>query len=1260
MNSDKRKKTSSNFSRRKFIASSAAAVTGLTILPGSAFGRFGSRFPDDKTRLSGQETIYKLSETRERIILNDLWKFRVSDGITISDEGSIRVPGAWYAHNRNIIDGVALMGSSELWKNLDNINYGIYETEILIPKKWAGREILLCIDQLHTDAIVFVNDEKCGTISWPRGQVELSQHINPGEFNKIKIDVYATSEDNMFEIVDAQYNVAKIKSNLHAKGLSGDVWLETRAKNAYVEDVFIITSVRKKTIDIEVDVVLPFGIQDIIFETVIKDENGAIVKKFSSKKSVPETGKVILGYEWENPKLWDHLEPNLYTMYLKIKGKGIMDEYAQEFGFREFWMEGKHLYLNNKLYNLRLYVSGGWITGMGMTEMVKSNIDDLIQMNYNSISYSSVSPERRGVLIYTNYYIDYADKVGLTCTCPLPFFPVLEDAWKDTNEIDKWKKAAFLEWSRFKNHPSVIGFALGANRMMFVDDQNPIRLGISANINRPAPQTWQNAVEILHKMDPSRYFFHHSGANAGDFYNLNCYLNLIPLQEREEWLTEWSKSGDMPIMMVEFGLPIFLNLLRGRYGFAQAEQTEAFLTEYCAIYFGTESYQMETGYYRNKLKDALPKILTKTLISWDDVEYEKIYQKLHVLFIKNTFKSWRTYDISGGMAGWFVRGILSKFWTGPTKESPAFQKDRIGPWISQVPVSEGKHPDRDIIKDRNDAVTYGQSPILVYIGGSSRAVTEKDHHFFSGDTVQKQVVFINDTRNVVTVSAKVDIHFTGEELNSFSFIETLQVGEVKTVPFTFMLPEVVPKTDGRILLTATSGNFSIKDDFAFRVYPDVKKTGEELLIFDPEGSTSKLLALLGYTMKQWNGKSSDTLLVIGRNAFIKASLPGSIEEFTQRGGKVIVFSQDRKYYREHLGMRICEHVTRRCYVAESQKDNLISEGLDNDDLRDWNGSGTLVPWEDCWAMLNTPLVRTTYGWHWGNRGSVSSASIEKPHFGSFRPIIESEFALGYSPLMEFSSNNGMMLICTLDVEGRDKEDPVAHLIVSRMITYSKNTSPAPKMATYYIGDESGRNFLTRLGVVFNDTLKVPSTAGLVIIGNSVTIKNDDLNTFLDKGGNVLFLKQDEDNLPLGYTLNSDTMYKPVSDIPKSGAVRGLSCPDFHIRVNIPVKMIAGGPGEIGANGYFACYTRGKGNCVLFQLTPDDLNEKENPILRYSIWRLTRTWSQIIANLGGSFSQDVKVITMDKPEPLYKDLSFYILPYQEGLEYGDDPYRYFRW
>ena len=46
-------------------------------------------------------------------------------------------------------------------------------------------------------------------------------------------------------------------------------------------------------------------------------------------------------------------QPNLYTLRLKVTGAGLDDEYDQEFGFREFWMEGRKFFLNGTEIHLR-------------------------------------------------------------------------------------------------------------------------------------------------------------------------------------------------------------------------------------------------------------------------------------------------------------------------------------------------------------------------------------------------------------------------------------------------------------------------------------------------------------------------------------------------------------------------------------------------------------------------------------------------------------------------------------------------------------------------------------------------------------------------------------------------------------------------------------------------------------------------------------------------------------------------------------------
>ena len=53
----------------------------------------------------------------------------------------------------------------------------------------------------------------------------------------------------------------------------------------------------------------------------------------------------------------------------------------------------------------------------------------------------------------------------------------------------------------------------------------------------------------LKKLDPTRVYYSHAGADTGDVYSMNRYLDLLPLQEREDWLSQWAKDGEMPITM---------------------------------------------------------------------------------------------------------------------------------------------------------------------------------------------------------------------------------------------------------------------------------------------------------------------------------------------------------------------------------------------------------------------------------------------------------------------------------------------------------------------------------------------------------------------------------------------------------------------------------------------------------------------------------------------------------------------------------------
>ena len=165
-----------------------------------------------------------------------------------------------------------------------------------------------------------------------------------------------------------------------------------------------------------------------------------------------------------------------------------------------------------------------------------------------------------------------------------------------------------------------------------------------------------------------------------------------------------------------------------------------------------------------------------------------------------------------------------------------------------------------------------------------------------------------------------------------------------------------------------------------------------------------------------------------------------------------------------LGWRICPQVSRRVFPMNSP----VTRGLDADDLRDWTGSSTLI---EAYPKYQGNYLRGNEGdqpyagWHWGNGGAVTSAAIEKPHRSGWRPLLECEFDLAYTPLMELDYGQGRLIVCTLDLEDHVAADPAARRMAGRIMDYALHAPLAPRASkVVYLGGTAGAAWLDRIGV----------------------------------------------------------------------------------------------------------------------------------------------------------------------------------------------------
>jgi beta-galactosidase len=587
-------------------------------------------------------------------------------------------------------------------------------------------------------------------------------------------------------------------------------------------------------------------------------------------------------------------------------------------------------------------------------------------------------------------------------------------------------------------------------------------------------------------------------------------------------------------------------------------------------------------------------------------DYSPSWMKIQDLFIRNTWRSWRTMGITGGMVPWdegYVR------------------------LDGQLTVA-GK------------ALRESNNETLAWIAGAAQAgdvaaFTAKGHSYFAGEKVSKQIALLNDARDpkpytlrwTATINNKVVA--TGEKPGS------LRVGQTLMVPIEFTSPAATAKTNGTITLDAAIGDQKHTDSFAFRVWPRAVNSKGTVSIFDPEGKTTVMLRALGYTVTPWNGQSGPRLLVIGRNAFKDgAKLPGNLKTFVQNGGRVLLSGQDPHWLRENLGLRVSYHQSRRVWEVG---DNALVTGLDEVDLRDWRGHSTLLNPRPDYLNDKGPDVRLSKttdpyaGWRWGNRGTVASAAIEKPHRSGWRPLLESEFDLAYSPLMELDYGKGKILWSQLDLEDHATLDPAAQKLARSVIGFATTAPLAPRVVVNYIGGATGSELLTSLSMQFKTVTSLPTT-GVLVVGSDATVNDSQLEGFARNGGKVMFLARRNAAGAAGLKLQQKADFIGSLQAPNWTETRGLSASDLRWRNAYSAWIATPSSGwEIGANGLLARRAVGKGTMLWTQIDPISLPADEKTYFRFTRWRQTRALTQLLANLGASFTMDERIFSPRAPE-----------------------------
>lgn len=1193
-----------------------------------------------------------LSSRRAEIVLNGPWRFRPAHNATPLAEdgewGQLWVPGSWKPHPQ--LPGLIHVGVGEAWSTYGpELASAWYERRVSIPASWQGRAIVLDLAHVSTDAVVYANGHECGRISWPGGSVDISAAVEAGRDAAIQVRVFAVGAEGerLVQMGTGEAGDFVVKAALDTRGITGDIVLVSRPRGGWIEDVFVQPSVTERRLACSVDLRGTTG-GAATFTAQLVDASGAIARTFTSHVTLTAAPQqtVDLAWAWPDPRLWDVLDPHLYDLRLAVTGAGLDDEYVQRFGFREFAIQGTGFVLNERNLRLRpgLAPAAPW-DGIGaVREAVDAAVAGMRARGFNILEIWPNDPARRGSWGYGQWahWCEAADRHGMLLMAPAPHFP-----------LDYNKEAATARWSaergadyrtlverhvlRVRNHPSIVLWGVNANEFFLRGNENPRHIGqvgwMASDMKdyrgyriADLVEAGAAAIEDLRQIDPTRRAYTHHGGYVGPINTLNMYLNMIPLQEREDWLSHYAKHGQIPFIPIEFGTPVDATMLRSRVSnHAKALDSEPLLTEFCATYQGEASFHEESPAYRSSIRQryaATDKRYHRWYDFWEDLFWSPNHLALQELFIRNTWRSWRAWGNAGGMLPW-IQGYAVQPADGMVA-LPAFVAGRRGTWFPEMKRSARYWMDpaqgaRETLAGA--ALRLSNGPTLAFIAGPPEEHTAKDHLFFAGETMRKSVAVINDEVHPAPAwTARWTATLAGQRIADGESSGTVASGTTLLMPFEIPLPIGAERSDGVIELEVRIGGHVHHDHFPYRIHTVPRAPSlPAVAVFDPEGTTSVYLRSLGVDCVPWDG-SAVPMLVVGRNALSsEEARPGDLECYVRGGGRLLICNQDAAWTTNVAGLRTSLHVTRRAWPTIA--DHPITAGLDGEDFRDWRGAGTAYPNE----IGTGSGPRWIAGWHWGNRGSVASSAPETPHSGSWRPLLQAGFDLMYAPLMEAQIGDGLAIWCALDLEGRSRREPMAAMVTARVFEYLATARPTPRAVVGYVGDEGGRELLVHLGI--SHAPAKPGVTTLVVAGPGA---NDAmLAPFAALGTPMVVLARQGGALPFGATLRHEATFRGSLAPPTWPETRGITAADLRFRSERPWHVLAKGC-EIAADGLLGRATVGRSTVIYCQLDPEALDADRLHYFRYTRWRHQRVIANLLANLGASFASDGNVFASATP------------------------------
>ena len=1053
----------------------------------------------------------QVSATRGRVYLHSLWAVQgvEAPGIGPDPNKWLYAPCpmgiGWYTPAFRLDkDRKQRLGSDRnlLGELKRRVTFVWYERTFEIDPAFRTGTTTLVLEYVTGETKVYLNKELIGVVDRRSEPIDITKLAKFGGKNRLDLFVYNTGNYG----IDIR----------NGSGISGDTYIEHHKAKPLISNIWVK---KASGLDGTYEIVLEtnggaVGNADADFD--ILDKNGNVL---SSMRRPIDAPSISAAGTCGKFKPWSPDTPELFDVRVRcMRGRDVLDEKLQRFGFRTFEIKNARFMLNRKILRLRM-CHPTWASGVIEPDRFKQ----LKRSGYNAIFLHASHYGFLGPLL------DTLDEEGM-----------VTHAATDKKQEDPM---TVRDIKSFRNHPSVIMYVSDSFGQLSQNGYSHNPYAVSDTYypsSREAVSNYQylrKRYDLFKSVDPTRRYFPHATGNfEGSCRSTNRYPTYgCNMRDRAQFYDMWSKRKKplLPYHLIECGV-------------SSIPYDKMHPTHLC-----------RAGKWHNGRRSLVFEMATRYI---GPKAYHD-WQQWDVLMMRSTIRGLRSCGIDGftpwnvpwmnGPASGFEkirewkdnRKLSYKYFTPPWKDVLQDGWMRCNSWyywlrgyaLWQWPERYGTSKVEERPNPHASIYQNEMQPLFAFIAGPRRDRFSLEHNFFSEEVIEKQIIAVNDTFQDQSVNFTCKF-FVGDREHWASRIKLyLPQGDIVKHPISARAPRVSTKTRGKITIEYISEKGEQRtDEFAVTIFPRERPPRLALdnvgVASVESGSLTKKLGIRARSVSLNKRLDDIDLLVIERNALAKHIDKDALESFINNRGNVLILEQSDN------GLMDWRMRERRLGTAFSADDaHPVLAGLDDEDLSYWRGPADIVPahkppsrfFRHALSVgISVPFIT--------QEGTVATFVFQRPCYGRFRTILAGGYDLEEAALVEMRSGTGRVIWCQMDVSNRYGLDPAATKLVNNLFAYAA-TKPETRPATVaYVGGPKGEAFLERLGVRHSRDVGI-GRADVVVVGESASGKQD-MPLVPKKGTTVVYLPSDRPAaaLPRGLSVQD----KPV-------VLMSLRRPGFH-------------------------------------------------------------------------------------------------------------------